>query len=103
MEPLKFNSWGLPEVNLETMATSEADVFCGGDVAGVANTTVESVNDGKQAAWFMHKYLQVRKRLFFPPKGLLFNIILSLLSEATASRISLAVYRMLMAFCRSIC
>ena len=61
LKPIKFNNWGLPEVDLETMATSEAGVFCGGDVAGVANTTVESVNDGKQAAWFMHKYLQVRK------------------------------------------
>ena len=59
MEPLKFNSWGVPEVDLETMASSEAGVFCGGDVAGVANTTVESVNDGKQAAWHLHKYLQV--------------------------------------------
>ena len=41
------------------MASSERDVFCGGDVAGVANTTVESVNDGKQAAWYMHRYIQV--------------------------------------------
>ena len=41
------------------METSEADVFCGGDIAGVANTTVESVNDGKTAAWYMHKYIQV--------------------------------------------
>ncbi|XP_028405372.1 dihydropyrimidine dehydrogenase [NADP(+)]-like [Dendronephthya gigantea] len=58
MKPLKFNSWGLPEVNDETMGSSEADVFCGGDIAGVANTTVESVNDGKTAAWSMHKYIQ---------------------------------------------
>ena len=41
------------------MSSSEPGVFCGGDVAGVANTTVESTNDGKQAAWHMHKYLQV--------------------------------------------
>ena len=41
------------------MRSSEPGVFCGGDVAGVANTTVESTNDGKQAAWHMHKYLQV--------------------------------------------
>ncbi|CAB4009088.1 dihydropyrimidine dehydrogenase [NADP(+)]-like, partial [Paramuricea clavata] len=58
MKPLKFNSWGSPEVNDETMETSEVDVFCGGDIAGVANTTVECVNDGKTAAWYMHKYLQ---------------------------------------------
>ena len=60
MKPLKFNSWGLPEVKEETMGSSEVDVFCGGDIAGVANTTVESVNDGKTAAWYMHKYIQVR-------------------------------------------
>ena len=41
------------------MATSEPDVFVGGDLGGLANTTVESVNDGKQAAWYMHQYLQV--------------------------------------------
>lgn len=58
MKPIKFNKWGLPEVDPNTMSTSEAWVFCGGDVAGVANTTVESANDGKQAAWHMHKYMQ---------------------------------------------
>lgn len=83
MEPLKFNSWGLPEVAHETMTTSEADVFCGGDIAGAANTTVESVNDGKQAAWFMHKYLQVKKSSLFVSKGLLLSIILSVLSESS--------------------
>jgi len=41
------------------MSSSEPGVFCGGDIAGVANTTVESVNDGKQASWHLHKYLQV--------------------------------------------
>ena len=59
MAPLKFNRWGLPEVDPATMSSSEPGVFCGGDIAGVANTTVESVNDGKQASWHLHKYLQV--------------------------------------------
>lgn len=59
MSPIKFNQWGLPEVNNETMVTSEPNVWCGGDIAGLAATTVESVNDGKQAAWHMHCYLQV--------------------------------------------
>ena len=59
MAPIKFNRWGLPEVDKESMQTSEPNVFCGGDLAGFANTTVESVNDGKQAAWYMHRYLQV--------------------------------------------
>ena len=62
MAPLLFNKWGFPEVDPETMATSEPNIWCGGDIAGVANTTVESVNDGKQASWFIHQYLQVRTR-----------------------------------------
>ncbi|XP_045158402.2 dihydropyrimidine dehydrogenase [NADP(+)]-like [Mercenaria mercenaria] len=58
MNPIKFNKWSLPEVNTDTMQTSEPWVFCGGDIAGVAQTTVESVNDGKQASWHLHKYIQ---------------------------------------------
>ncbi|XP_021164406.2 dihydropyrimidine dehydrogenase [NADP(+)] isoform X2 [Fundulus heteroclitus] len=58
MAPLKLSRWGTPEVNTETMQTSEPWVFAGGDVAGLANTTVESVNDGKQASWHMHRYMQ---------------------------------------------
>lgn len=59
MAPIKFNRWGLPEVDPETMQTSEPWVFAGGDIGGLANTTVESVNDGKQASWYMHRYIQV--------------------------------------------
>lgn len=59
MEPMKFNRWGLPEVDSLTMRSSLDWVFCGGDIAGVAETTVESVNDGKTAAWHMHQYIQV--------------------------------------------
>lgn len=59
LSPIKFNKWGLPEVDPETMQTSEPWVFAGGDVVGMANTTVESVNDGKQASWYIHKYIQV--------------------------------------------
>lgn len=60
LSPIKFNRWGLPEVNPETMQTSEPWVFAGGDVVGMANTTVESVNDGKQASWYIHKYIQAQ-------------------------------------------
>ncbi|CAF4808991.1 unnamed protein product, partial [Rotaria magnacalcarata] len=43
-------------------------VFCGGDIAKVASTTVECVNDGKTAAWHIHRYIQVRytKTNMFP-------------------------------------
>uniref|UniRef100_A0A8C4SYY1 Dihydropyrimidine dehydrogenase [NADP(+)] n=1 Tax=Erpetoichthys calabaricus TaxID=27687 RepID=A0A8C4SYY1_ERPCA len=58
MSPIRLNQWGLPDLDPETMQTSEPWVFAGGDVAGLANTTVESVNDGKQASWHIHKYLQ---------------------------------------------
>ncbi len=30
----------------------------GGDLAGQSQTTVESVNDGKQASWHIHRYMQ---------------------------------------------
>lgn len=59
MAPIKLNKWGLPEVDEVTMQTTVPGVFCGGDLAGVAQTTVESVNDGKTAAWYIHKYIQV--------------------------------------------
>ncbi len=42
------------------MATSEPGVFCGGDLAKIASTTVESTNDGKTAAWHIHRFIQVR-------------------------------------------
>ena len=40
------------------MSTSEPGVYCGGDLAGTAETAVEATNDGKIAAWSMHQYLQ---------------------------------------------
>lgn len=59
LDPLKLDKYSYPTVDLTTMATSEPGVFCGGDLAKVASTTVESVNDGKTAAWHMHRFLQV--------------------------------------------
>lgn len=58
IEPVKLNRWGLPDIDPVTMTSSEADVFAGGDIAGVSQTTVESVNDGKQASWHIHRFLQ---------------------------------------------
>lgn len=59
LKPLKLNSKNLPEVASKTMSTSHPLVWCGGDVAGIAETTVESVNDGKVAAWYIHCALEV--------------------------------------------
>ena len=39
------------------MGTSNPAVFCGGDLADTAETTVEAVADGKIAAWSMHRYI----------------------------------------------
>lgn len=60
LEPLKLCENGLPFVDTDTMMTSEQGIFCGGDLAGLSETTVEAVNDGKTAAWSMHKYLQFK-------------------------------------------
>lgn len=59
MKPVPLNKWNLPIVDSNTQQTQLKEVFCGGDLAGSADTTVESVNDGKTAAWFMHCHLQV--------------------------------------------
>ncbi|XP_059095329.1 dihydropyrimidine dehydrogenase [NADP(+)]-like [Tigriopus californicus] len=58
MSPVKLNRWGTPEVDTLKMTTSEPWIFCGGDLAGTAETAVEAVNDGKIAAWSIHRYLQ---------------------------------------------
>jgi len=57
--PLELNNNDLPHVDPVTMKTSIPWLFCGGDLAGVAHTTVESVNDGKTASWSIHRYIQV--------------------------------------------
>ncbi|KAH8366976.1 hypothetical protein KR200_012090 [Drosophila serrata] len=57
LAPLQFRG-ELPIVDRVTMQSSLSQVFLGGDLAGVANTTVESVNDGKVAAWSIHCQLQ---------------------------------------------
>jgi dihydropyrimidine dehydrogenase (NADP+) len=66
MSPIRFNKWGLPDIDSVTMSTSEPWVFAGGDVAGVSQTTVESVNDGKQASWHIHRYMQSKYSIDIP-------------------------------------
>merc|ERR1719288_602379 len=98
MAPIHMNKWGYPEVDALAMTTSEPWVFCGGDLAGVAETAVEAVNDGKIAAWSMHRYLQslhnvnVAPRIvrgttsghnYGPGQGSFLNI--ELISEKTAA------------------
>ncbi|XP_001604620.1 dihydropyrimidine dehydrogenase [NADP(+)] [Nasonia vitripennis] len=66
LEPVKLNRWGTPEVDGNSMRTTIPGVFCGGDLAGVSQTTVESVNDGKTASWYIHKYIQEKHGLTVP-------------------------------------
>lgn len=47
-----------PKINPQTMETSIKGVFCGGDLSGITETTVEAVNDGKTAAWSIHDHLK---------------------------------------------
>lgn len=58
LAPVNLNKWDLPVVDSKTQQTSIPNIFCGGDLAGSADTTVESVNDGKTAAWYMHCHLE---------------------------------------------
>lgn len=53
------------------MQTSHSSIWCGGDLAGIAETTVEAVNDGKTAAWYMHCFLE-QLPITTPPKLPLF-------------------------------
>lgn len=59
LSPVKLGDGNLPVINPDTMQTSHPNVWCGGDIAGVSETTVESVNDGKTAAWYIHCSLEV--------------------------------------------
>eukprot|EP01111_Echinosteliopsis_oligospora_P010363 TRINITY_DN3210_c0_g1_i1.p1 TRINITY_DN3210_c0_g1~~TRINITY_DN3210_c0_g1_i1.p1 ORF type:complete len:857 (-),score=256.39 TRINITY_DN3210_c0_g1_i1:580-3150(-) len=55
--PLTFSN-GPADVDLVTMQAKAAPwIFAGGDLVG-NGMTVEAANDGKQASWHMHKYLQ---------------------------------------------
>merc|ERR1719220_3221520 len=59
LEGIKLNKWGNVDIDPMTMtSTNTPNVFCGGDLAGTAETAVEAVADGKLAAWSMHGYLQ---------------------------------------------
>lgn len=60
LSPIKLHANGLPVVDSTKMSTSEEWVFCGGDLAGSSETTVEAVNDGKTASWFMHLFIQAK-------------------------------------------
>eukprot|EP01094_Clydonella_sp_ATCC50884_P019234 TRINITY_DN3714_c0_g1_i1.p1 TRINITY_DN3714_c0_g1~~TRINITY_DN3714_c0_g1_i1.p1 ORF type:complete len:1112 (-),score=486.72 TRINITY_DN3714_c0_g1_i1:361-3696(-) len=56
--PATLNAWGKMDVDEATMQGKSVPwVFAGGDCAG-STITVEAANDGKTAAWNMHRFLQ---------------------------------------------
>ena len=70
---LKFAKNGSALVDKDTMtAVDKPYLFAGGDLIG-NGTTVEATNDGKTAAWFIHKYLQELHGLYVSPKPQLPN------------------------------
>jgi dihydropyrimidine dehydrogenase (NADP+) len=72
MDPLRFKN-GLAVVDPETMQAGEVPwLFAGGDLVG-STTTVQAANDGKQASWFIHKYLQSTYGVEVPKKAALPN------------------------------
>ncbi|XP_055341631.1 dihydropyrimidine dehydrogenase [NADP(+)]-like [Paramacrobiotus metropolitanus] len=72
LEPLKFTKHGYAVVDKLTMTAQDVPwLFVGGDIAGVSETTVEAVNDGKSASWSMHRYLQSVHNLGVPEKPFL--------------------------------
>eukprot|EP00755_Sulcionema_specki_P005421 Sspe_Gene.32720::Locus_16027_Transcript_1_1_Confidence_1.000_Length_3250::g.32720::m.32720/K00207/DPYD; dihydropyrimidine dehydrogenase (NADP+) len=57
--------WGQVKVDKTTMQTKTPWVFAGGDCVG-SGLTVEAANDGKTAAWFMHKTIQEKNGVEIP-------------------------------------
>jgi dihydropyrimidine dehydrogenase (NADP+) len=66
LKPLSLNKYGNADVDLDTMQCKGTSwLFAGGDLIG-NGTTVEAVNDGKQASWHIHKYIQESHGLSVP-------------------------------------
>jgi len=56
MLPAKISDYGRLKVNSH-METNAKGIWAGGDLIG-NGSTVEAVNDGKTASWWIHKYVQ---------------------------------------------
>lgn len=54
---INLTPWGTVECSPEGQALEADWVWVGGDLNGVSGMTVEASNDGKVAAWHMHKWL----------------------------------------------
>ena len=56
-----FNKWGKMEID-ETGKTSKANVFAGGDIAGVKSTVAWAARSGRDAAYAIMEYLEEKNR-----------------------------------------
>jgi glutamate synthase (NADPH) small chain len=65
---IKLDKWGYLEADRETLATSMAGVFAGGDIVTGAATVIEAMGAGRRAAGSMKAYLGIREPLA-PPRG----------------------------------
>lgn len=55
---LKVSKWGTIEVNQETMQSSIAEIFAGGDIVRGGATVILAMGDGRRAAAGMNEYLK---------------------------------------------
>lgn len=58
LEGVDTDPKGRVRVEEETMATSIAGIYCGGDVVNGGDTAVRAVGDGKKAAFAMDEYIR---------------------------------------------
>ena len=71
---IKLNKWGYIETD-ESLATSMAGVYAGGDIVTGAATVIEAMGAGRIAARSMKAYLGIRDtQAVAPPAGTLFGI-----------------------------
>ncbi|KAH3758833.1 dihydropyrimidine dehydrogenase [Pelomyxa schiedti] len=63
--PLSVLPQGFIKIDPTTNATSVEGIFAGGDCVGSVSV-VQAVNDGKNAAWSMHKYIQGLSNVVVP-------------------------------------
>ena len=60
---LKITQWGTIKVDFKTMMTNINGVFAAGDIVRGASLVVWGIKDGRDAAFNVHKYLELKNSL----------------------------------------